>query len=175
MRWKVHGRRTMYESDWVNVYLDDVELPDHSRLEHHVLEFPKGSVGAVVVNDHGQILLLRRHRFITDSWGWEVPAGWIEPGEDPESAIKREIEEETGYTVGKLRPMVDYFPLAGISPQNYRTYIATDPRFSRSDLGNETSEIAWLSSQEVAELLRSGQVSDGPSLLMLAYFVGAGG
>ena len=77
MRWKVHGRRTMYESDWVNVYLDDVELPDGTHIDHHVLTMPKASQTAIVVDDtRDQVLLIWRHRFITDKWGWEVPAGW---------------------------------------------------------------------------------------------------
>ena len=46
MRWKVHGRRTMYESDWVNVYLDDVELPDGTHIDHHVLTMSKASQAA---------------------------------------------------------------------------------------------------------------------------------
>ena len=82
MGWKVHGRRTMYESDWVNVYLDDVELPDGTHIDHHVLTMPKASQTAVVLNrTEDQILLIWRHRFITDTWGWEVPAGWVEPDE----------------------------------------------------------------------------------------------
>ena len=84
-RWTVHGRRAMYESDWVNVYLDAVELPDGHQIDHHVLTFPKASQTAVVLNDaRDHVLLIWRHRFITDTWGWEVPAGWVEPGEEPE-------------------------------------------------------------------------------------------
>lgn len=72
-RWIVHGRRTVYVSDWVSVHIDDVELPDGHHVAHHVLDFPRGSVGAVVVNDsHDRVLLIWRHRYITDTWGWET-------------------------------------------------------------------------------------------------------
>ena len=54
----------MYESDWVNVYLDDVELPDGAHIDHHVLDFPRGSVGAVLVDEQERILLPGR-----DIWG----------------------------------------------------------------------------------------------------------
>lgn len=171
-RWKVHRRRTMYESDWVNVHLDDVELPDGTHIDHHVLDFPRGSAGAVLVDDQGQILLIWRHRFITDTWGWEVPAGWIDAGEDPETAVRREIEEETGYRATSLAPMIEYSPLAGISTQHYWTYVATRPEFVRDGRGSETSQLAWMSPQRVAELARAGEIPDGPSLLMLSYYLG---
>lgn len=175
MRWKVHGRRTMYESDWVNVHLDDVELPDGEHLRHHVLDFPRGSAGAVFVDDQANTLLLWRHRFITDSWGWEVPAGWIDAGESPKDAALREIEEETGYRANHIEPMVDYFPLAGISNQHYYTFIASEPLFLRSELGNETAAIRWTPIEEVPRLARNGKITDGPSLLMLSYYLGAYG
>ncbi len=81
MKWTVHGRRSVYESDWVNVTLEDVELPGGRRLEHHVLRMPRESVTVVVFDqDAARVLLLWRHRFISDAWGWEVPAGWLDPG-----------------------------------------------------------------------------------------------
>lgn len=67
---------------------------------------PRRSVGTVVVDGNGNTLLIWRHRFITDRWGWEVPAGWAEPGEDLAEAARREIVEETGWTVDQhpVRP-----------------------------------------------------------------------
>jgi hypothetical protein len=98
MKWTVHGRRTLYESDWVNLSLEDVELAEGRRLEHHVIRMPRQSVAVVVRDDADRVLLLWRHRFITDTWGWEIPAGWADPGEAAEDAARREVEEETGWT-----------------------------------------------------------------------------
>ena len=97
MKWTVHGRRTLYESDWVNLSLEDVELAEGRRLEHHVIRMPRQSVAVVVRDDADRVLLLWRHRFITDTWGWEIPAGWVDPGETAEEAARREVEEETGW------------------------------------------------------------------------------
>jgi len=58
MRWTVHGRRALYESDWVNLWLEDVELPDGQRLEHHVLRMPRRSVTVVVLDEDGERVLL---------------------------------------------------------------------------------------------------------------------
>jgi 8-oxo-dGTP pyrophosphatase MutT (NUDIX family) len=164
----------MYASDWVNVYLDDVELPDGTHIDHHVLDFPRGSAGAVLVDNQDRTLLIWRHRYITNRWGWEVPAGWIDAGEDPKTAVLREIEEETGYRAGHVEPMVDYFPLAGISTQHYFTYVASQPIHVRNGHGSETTHLEWVSLQDVPDLVRGGLVTDGPSLLILSFFLGLG-
>jgi len=171
-RWTVHGRRTMYESEWVNVYLDDVELPDGHHIDHHVLTFPKASQTAVVLNDaRDHVLLIWRHRHITDSWGWEVPADWVEPGEDPEAAIRREIEEETGYRVGSVEPMTSYNAISGISTMRFTAYLTTGGRAIAMLNSTEAHSIRWFLVREVSELVRTGQVQDGPSLTTLSYYI----
>ena len=84
--------------------LDDVEIPGGERFEHHVVHFPRASVTGIVPDGHDRVLLIRRHRFITGTWGWEVPAGWANPGEDLTDAIRREIEEETGHRPARSGP-----------------------------------------------------------------------
>jgi 8-oxo-dGTP pyrophosphatase MutT (NUDIX family) len=110
-QWTVRGTRRVYASEWVSVDLDDVEIPGGRRFEHHVLRFPHASTGAVVV-DGDRVLLLWRHRFTTDTWGWEIPAGWSEEDEDPADAIVREVREETGYEPRKVTLMVTYSPMS---------------------------------------------------------------
>ena len=86
MRWAVHGERSLYDSDWVCLSLADVELPDGTRLDHHVVRMPAEAAGVVVADPARGVLLLWRHRFITDTWGWEVPAGRVDAGETAEQA-----------------------------------------------------------------------------------------
>ena len=176
MRWKVHGRRTMYESDWVNVYLDDVELPDGTHIDHHVLTMPKASQTAVVLNDTAdQVLLIRRHRFITNSWGWEVPAGWVEPGEDAEAAIRREILEETGHSVSRVQPLMEYDAIPGISSIHFKSWLARGAHAIAVPDSIETNQVEWHPVAEVIPLIVSGGVSDGPSLTALSYFLAVSG
>jgi hypothetical protein len=81
VRWHVHGERSLYESEWVCLSLVDVELPSGRRFEHHVVRMPASAAGVVVTDpDHDGVLLLWRHRFTTDTWGWEIPAGRVDAG-----------------------------------------------------------------------------------------------
>ena len=173
MEWKSHGRRLVYGSDYVNVWLQDVDIPGVGRVEHHVLTMPRASTTSVVTDDHQRFLLLWRHRFITDTWGWEVPAGWAEPGEDPADAIRREVEEETGWRPGAVAPLVEYDALAGISTMHFRSFHVTEceyigPPSDRS----EAARVEWVPEAEVLKLIAHGEVADGPSLTALSYYLG---
>lgn len=169
-KWTVRGSRRMYASEWVNVDLDDVEVPGGLRFEHHVLRFPRASVGAVVT-DADRVLLLWRHRFATNAWGWEIPAGWSDDDEDPAEAVRREILEETGYRVGTVTPLITYHPMSGISTQRYRVYLGTDVERIAEPEAAEASRIGWVPVAELPGLLRAGQVPDGPSLTALAVYL----
>jgi 8-oxo-dGTP pyrophosphatase MutT (NUDIX family) len=172
VRWQRHGRRPVYESDWVNVWLDDVEIPGVGRIEHHVLTMPRPSTTAVVTDDDGRILLMWRHRFITDEWGWEVPAGWADPGEEPAEAIRREIEEETGWRPAEVSELIGYNALSGISTMRFTAYHAIGSTFTGPPTDpSESTHTEWFTPAEVAKLIADGQVPDGPSLTALSFYL----
>ena len=92
--------------------------PVSRRFEHHVVRVPRPAVGCVVHDPDRGVLLLWRHRFITDTWGWEIPAGGVDEGESPEAAAARETLEETGWRPGPLAPlMLTYHPSNGLTNQ----------------------------------------------------------
>jgi 8-oxo-dGTP pyrophosphatase MutT (NUDIX family) len=172
VEWKSYGRRQVYGSPYVEVWLDDVDIPGVGRVDHHVITMPKASVTSVVTDEQGRFLLLYRHRFITGRWGWEVPAGWAEPGEDPDAAIAREIEEETGWRPGRVEPLIEYDALAGISTMHFRSFHATECELVGAPVDASEGRVEWLSEAEVVKLMASSDVPDGPSLAALSYYLG---
>lgn len=172
VEWHVHDRKAMYRSPWVEVWLADVELPSGQRIEHNELRFPRASVTAVVVQDD-RVLLLWRHRYITDTWGWEVPAGWADPGEDPATAIRREIEEETGYRAATVTPLTTYNAISGIGDMRFSAYLATDvERIGDPVDQDEAARVEWHALADIPKLAAAGQLPDGPSLTALSYYLG---
>jgi len=171
MRWVVHGERTVYESPWVSLALADVEVPGGQRFEHHVVRMP-GGVAGVVVHDQGRVLLIHRHRFITDTWGWEIPAGRVEAGEDPIAAAARETLEETGWRPGLLVKLFSYFPSIGLLDQRFNVYLARGAEHvgEPADL-SEADRVEWLPISELPALIRRGEIQDGNSLTALVWFL----
>jgi 8-oxo-dGTP pyrophosphatase MutT (NUDIX family) len=168
MRWRVHGERSLYDSDWVSLRLVDVEIPGGPRFEHHVVRFPLPATGVVVHDPARGVLLLWRHRFITDSWGWEVPAGRVEHGEPIELAAAREVLEETGWRPGPIRPLIAYHPSNGASDQTFRLFLAAGAtHVGEPEDAHEAERIEWVPVDRVRELLATGQISDGMSVTAL--------
>ena len=175
VRWTVHGERSLYESEWVNLRLADVELPDGKRFEHHVIRAPQHAVGTVIGDRERGVLLLWRHRFITDTWGWEIPAGRVERGEELVDAAARESLEETGWRPGPLEPLCSYYPTNGLSDQTFHLFLAegADEVGAPVD-AHEAERVVWLQTSEVVDAMRNGQVLDGLSLTALSWCLAFG-
>lgn len=174
MEWTVHGERTIYDSEWMRLALVDIELPSGPRFEHHVLRMPAQAAGVVVDDPRRGVLLLWRHRFITDTWGWEVPAGRVDAGETPEQAAARETLEETGWRPGPLDHLVSYFAHNGTSDATFNVYATTDAtRVGDPTDPDEAERIEWLSWDDVRAEIRAGHVGDGLSLTALLYRLAA--
>jgi 8-oxo-dGTP pyrophosphatase MutT (NUDIX family) len=175
VKWTVHGERSLYDSEWVGLALVDVEIPGKSRFDHHVVRVPSHAAGAVVFDPDRGVLLLWRHRFITDTWGWEIPAGRLDPGETAEHAAAREVLEETGWRPSGLRSLVSYHPTNGLSDQCFHLFIAGGAEHEGDPTDETESErIEWVPVQKVAELARDGGIGDGLSLTALLYALSFG-
>lgn len=168
MRWKIHSERTLLEDPWVHVSCADVELPDGRHLDHRLIRTPAGA-GAVIV-EQGQVLLMWRHRFITDSWGWEIPIGRINPGETPAEAAARETEEETGWRPGLLQPLVYTQPSPGLMTSQHHIYRANSAtHIGEPEDRHESERIAWVPLDQIPDLINSRDISSGTTLVALLH------
>ncbi|BAQ63669.1 NUDIX hydrolase [Geminocystis sp. NIES-3709] len=112
------GRKFQFE-------VNKLKLPNGAQGEWECIRHPGGAL-AVPVTDDGELVLVRQYRFALKSRLLEFPAGTVEKGENPETTIKREIEEETGYTAKKWQNL-GTFPLApGYSDEYIYAFLAQD-------------------------------------------------
>jgi 8-oxo-dGTP pyrophosphatase MutT (NUDIX family) len=175
MRWTVHGERSLYESPWMRLGLADVELPSGHRFGHHVMRTPNQAAGAVVADPERGVLLLWRHRFITDRFGWEIPAGRIDPGEEPMAAAAREVEEETGWRPGPMRPLCDFNVASGVTDHRFTAFLAAGAEHIGAPTdAYEAERVEWLPVPAVRAALAAGEVVDGPGFACLSYVLATG-
>lgn len=170
--WTVLGRRTIYTSPWVNLHRDDVRLPDGSVIDgHHVVEFPRPSVSVAPVGHDGRVLLIDHYRFITDTFGWELPAGAVEAGEEPALAAERELLEETGAVAAYLEYLGVYHPIHGSTRCYFHLFVAHGARQEAaiSDT-NEVEGAAWFTPAELWQMIDRNEIRDGPTLTGLLWY-----
>ncbi|MEV7010486.1 NUDIX hydrolase [Streptosporangium sp. NPDC051022] len=169
MRWQVNSEQSLHADQWLDLRQADVELPDGRHLDHRLVRLAPAA-GAVVVDDRRRVLLIWRHRFITDSWGWEVPMGRIEAGEEPVVAAAREVEEETGWRPGPLRPLLRTEPNNGITDSVHHVFRADGAvRVGPPADEWEAARVDWVPLTDVRRLIGEGDIVGGTTLAALLY------
>ena len=135
-----------------------------------MVRVPAAAAGVVIEDPERGVLLLWRHRFTTDAWGWEIPAGRLAAAESPEQAAEREAVEETGWRPGPLRHLTTYFPHNALSDATFHLFVADGAEHvgERQDL-TAADRVEWQSWDDVVGAVRSGDVRDGLSLTALLW------
>ncbi|MET7696324.1 NUDIX hydrolase [Streptomyces sp. NPDC005485] len=171
MEWKTHGERQIYTNPWVNLCLVDVQQPDGRRWEYHVVRLRHLAVAAVV-NDRQEVLMMWRHRFITESWAWELPMGLVEEGETPEEAAAREVLEETGWRPGPIKPLIYAEPANGITDSQHHVFRADGATYEGPPTEkNESDRIEWIPLSEIRGMIDRREIVSSGSLVGLLYLL----
>lgn len=169
---KRFSRKAIYESDWVNLYVDKVQYPDGTMIDqYHVLHYDHESVGVVITNEKQEILMIKANRYVTNEMGWEIPAGRIEDGESCIDAAARETIEETGCKVGEIQFLGRYNPNNGMSDMTFNICKSKVLSEGYDFDHNEVSEKRWFSISELKSMIRNNEIHCGLSITGLLWYM----
>ncbi len=133
-----------------------------SRQEREFVVIDTASwVNVVPVTAEGNVVLIRQYRHGIQDVVVEIPGGMIDPGEEPEAAAVRELEEETGYTVGSIRPLARILPNPAIQ-NNYLYLFAAEGCRKTSERRLDAFECIDVFERplsDIPELIRNGEIS----------------
>jgi 8-oxo-dGTP pyrophosphatase MutT (NUDIX family) len=175
-RWIVHGRRPLYESEWIRLEMADVELPDGQRFEHHTVWMPAAAMTALLNDEGTHVLLMWRHRFVPDVWNWELPGGLIDEGEEPATTAAREIQEETGYRPRKLEHVATFEPMIGMVACPHYVFVGHGAeRLGEPTETTEMQRMEWMPLAEIPRLIREGATRNSGTLVALLHVLALSG
>ncbi|MCL4309877.1 MAG: NUDIX hydrolase [Actinomycetota bacterium] len=165
---KVLSTSRIYDGRIINLRLDEVELPDGRHARREVVEHPGASV-IVPVDQQGRVYLVRQYRDAAAEELLELPAGKLEPGEEPLACARRECLEELGLEAGSWTHLASFYSSPGFCDELLHCFLARELRQGVSDADRDeflTPE-SWPLAN-LAELL--GQLKDAKSIagLLLA-------
>ena len=131
-----------------------------------------GAAAIIPVLPGKRVVLVRQYRYATGRELWEIPAGTIDKGETPLECGRRELEEETGFRARSFKKLAEFYPCPGYSTERLHLYQAT--KLTRTGAIPEPDEIFKVrifNHYEVRQLLRTGRVQDGKTLIGLMLFM----
>jgi len=166
-QWRTFGERRVYTSPDVQLCQVDVELAGGERVWHHVVRLHRVALLALV-DEGGRVLLVRRHRLVPDRWGWEVPGGPLDEGEEPAEAAARELEDSTGYRAGRAGHLITFQPAAGSVDAEHSVFVGQEPeRVGEPVAAGEVGRAEWVPLGSVPGLIAAGEVWNAGSLVAL--------
>lgn len=121
--WRTLGSREIYRNPWLAVTEYDVIQPDGGRGIYGVVD-PGANVIIVALEDDESVWLIREFSYPLQRARWMLPAGRVEPGEDPLHAARRELAEEVGLRAARWTPLGAWALSGGISTQISHAYLA---------------------------------------------------
>ena len=152
----------VYDGRVVHLVVLDVTLPNGEAAKREMVRHP-GAV-AIVPLIGEDVLMVRQFRMAAGRIMLEIPAGTLNPSEDPMTCAKRELQEETGYRPGALESLGGIFVAPGYTTEFIHLYLATDLSESRLAMDDdEFIELVRMPLSEALAMVDRGEIEDGKS------------
>ena len=156
---------TKFEGRIITVTLDRVELENGGTSTREVVRH-HGGAGVAALNDEGEIYLVRQYRYALNRELIEIPAGKLDPGEDPLDCAKRELHEETGFRAGRIRFLTSIVTSCGFCDEIIHIYLATKLEFDAPNPDDdEFVNVDLVPLHELIDAVLDGKIEDAKTVV----------
>lgn len=158
-------RISTYQGVIINVALDQARLHNGSRVLREVVEHP-GGVAVLPLDQDGYVYCVKQFRYPFQCHLLEIPAGKLEPGEDPRLCAERELSEETGFTAGRFVSLGEFYSSPGFSSEILHLYLALDLQEGEAHPDqDEFLDRIRIPLSELKERVLRGELHDGKTVV----------
>lgn len=165
------NERTVYAGRVATLKLVDIVGSDRALHVREVVEHAPGAA-IVAVDTDATVLLVRQHRPAVGAHVLELPAGIVEPGEEPIDCARRELQEETGFSADRVEPLAVFYSSPGFCTEVLHVFAAHGLRQAEAHPDEvEPIDVVRMPLESAIEQVLSGEVSDAKTITgLLAYW-----
>ena len=171
------GTRRIHTGKVLNLDMDRVRFPDGSEGELEIIRHSGASAVLPFLGDptgeDPTVLLVRQYRYAADGYVYEIPAGRLDEGEDPEACARRELQEETGCTAGGVERLTTIYTTPGFTDERIHLFMATDlTRGEHQREQDEFMEVETMPLSRALGMIEQGEITDSKTIVALLYAAG---
>ena len=160
-------KKPIYKGKIIDLSVETVTLPNGTTADLEVITHP-GAAAVVPMKDDRTVIMVRQYRHAVGSFIYEIPAGKLHPGEDPGDCAAREVEEEIGYKVGRLEPILSFFTTPGFTNEVIHIFEGRELSPGTQNLGaDEVLEIVEMPLAQAIARIKDGGIQDAKTIIGL--------
>jgi ADP-ribose pyrophosphatase len=163
---KINSRQ-VFDGVVVKLYVDDIELPNGKKSVREIIRHP-GAVCVIPVTDEGEVIMVRQFRYAFNKVLLEVPAGKLEPNEDPLDAALRELEEESGVVAKCVEHIGEIYTTVALLDEKIHVYLATGLTFKNAHPDeDEFLEVEKIPLKTLVDMVMNGEIKDSKTQIAI--------
>lgn len=157
----------IFQGKMISLQVDTVKLPNGAEATREIVKHP-GAVAVLAITPDDRMLVVEQYRKPLEKSQIEIPAGKLDPGEEPENCARRELVEETGYTSGSLRLLSSFYTSPGFADEIIHLYVAEDLTKGEAQPDeDEFLEIEAITLEQAQQYLAEGRISDAKTIMAM--------
>ena len=169
--------RRAYTGKVISLDVDVVRFPDGSVGELEMIRHPGASAIVPFLSDprgeDPQVLMIRQYRYAAEGYLLEIPAGRLDPGEDPRDCALRELKEETGCSAEQVDHLFTMYTTPGFTDEKIHLFMATGLVAGESKReSDEFLDLEPMPLSRALELVEAGEIKDAKTALGLLFAAG---
>jgi ADP-ribose pyrophosphatase len=159
--------KNIFKGKVLTLNVETVKLPNGVTVDLETIRHP-GAAAVVPMKDDGMVVLIRQFRHAAGGFIYEIPAGKLNPGEDPLNCATRELEEEVGYRASSFELLSSIFTAPGFADEVIHVYKATGLTAGRQQLDrDEVLEVVEMSLADAVKRVEDGTIRDAKTIVGL--------
>jgi ADP-ribose pyrophosphatase len=161
----------IFQGRVISLQVDTVELPNGKTSTRELIKHP-GAVAVIALTGDNKLVMVEQYRKALERTLIEIPAGKLEPGEEPEKTAIRELEEETGYTCEKMEHVISFYTSPGFADEIVHVFLAKKLRKldTKKELDeDEFVELLEVTLEEAEQLIEGRRIYDAKTVFAVQF------